>query len=540
MQLAFVPRPTPLAREALLSAVGAAVVAAALAWLGPPGSDLAAHAYQRAVFLQDGFALWNNFWYAGRYSFVTYSLLYYPLAALLGIKLLAVATIATAALAFALVLGREWGSTARWSSRTFAVVWAGIVLSAAFPFALGAALAMLALLAIQSGSRWRFGLLAVLTLAASPVAFMLLVLVLTGIAIARIGERKRFVVPAATLAATAVLEVVLWRAFPAEGTFPFSVEELAAACVFCLVGAALSWRVEAARMLRFVFIVYLAACVACYLVPSAVGENVARLRFAAVPIAVLLLSLRHWRPRIVSVAALALAVSWNVAPLAASFAKGADDETATKAYWQPAVTFLQARLTPSYRVEAVDTVGHWGAVHLPRAGIPLARGWYRQDDFPQNQALYDELPARTYLTWLRSLGIRYVVLTDGPPDYSARAEADLLESGRSGLATVLRTEHLRIFEVPRPRKIVTGPAPARVVTLTRTRVSLHLGRAGTYRVAIRHSPYWRSSSGCLHGRRDGMMRLGAPRGGRVTLEFRVDAGRALATVAGRSGAACAT
>ena len=112
---------------------GSGAVAAALAWLGPPGTDFAAHAYQRTLFLQHGFTLWNNFWYAGRYSFVTYSLLYYPLAALLGIRLLAVATIALAALAFAVVLGREWGPTARWSSRTFAVVWAGIVLSAAFP-----------------------------------------------------------------------------------------------------------------------------------------------------------------------------------------------------------------------------------------------------------------------------------------------------------------------------------------------------------------------------------------------------------------------
>src|SRR6266581_7738496 len=123
----------PLAREALLSAGAAATVAALLAWLGPPGSDLAAHAYQRGLYLQHGLELWNNFWYAGRYSFVTYSLLYYPLAAVLGIRLLAVATIALAALAFAVVLGREWGPTARWSSRTFAVVWAGIVFSAAFP-----------------------------------------------------------------------------------------------------------------------------------------------------------------------------------------------------------------------------------------------------------------------------------------------------------------------------------------------------------------------------------------------------------------------
>ncbi|HUI36275.1 MAG TPA: hypothetical protein VLZ04_02170, partial [Gaiellaceae bacterium] len=165
---------TPLRREAILSAASAAALTAVLLWLGPPGADLAEHAYQRTVFLNHGFALWNNFWYAGRYSFVTYSVLYYPLAALLGIRLLAVATVSTAALAFAVVVWRQWGPTTRWSSRTFAVVWAGIVFSAAFPFALGAALGLLAIWALQGRKLWRFGLLAALTLAASPLAFLLL------------------------------------------------------------------------------------------------------------------------------------------------------------------------------------------------------------------------------------------------------------------------------------------------------------------------------------------------------------------------------
>ena len=74
--------------DLLLSATGAALLASLLVWLGPPGTDLAAHVYQRTLFLEHGFVLWNNFWYSGRYSFVTYSVLYYPLAAVLGIKLL--------------------------------------------------------------------------------------------------------------------------------------------------------------------------------------------------------------------------------------------------------------------------------------------------------------------------------------------------------------------------------------------------------------------------------------------------------------------
>ena len=205
---------TSVQREATLAAGAAASLAAALVWLGPPGSDLAEHAYQRTLFLNDGFALWNNFWYAGRYSFVTYSTLYYPLAALLGIRLLAVATVSTAALAFAVIVSRQWGPTARWSSRTFAVVWSGIVFSAAFPFALGAALALLSIWALQARRSWRFAVLAALTLAASPLAFLLMTLLLAAFGIARWDDRRALLAPALTIAAFGVVEVALWRAFP--------------------------------------------------------------------------------------------------------------------------------------------------------------------------------------------------------------------------------------------------------------------------------------------------------------------------------------
>jgi hypothetical protein len=523
----------------VLSAAAAASLAALLAWFGPPGSDLAAHAYQRAVFLQHGFALWNNFWYAGRYSFVTYSLLYYPLAAVLGIKLLAVATIATAALAFAVVLGREWGHAARWSSRSFAVVWAGIILSAAFPFALGAALALLALWALQARVHGRFACLAALTLAASPLAFLLLALVLVGIGLGRSSDRERVMLPGLVLAAGAALEFLLWRLFPDSGHYPFSAQELAAACVFCLLGAGLTWRVERARALRWVFVIYLAACLLVYLVPSAFGENIARLRFAAIPVCVLALSLRSWRPLPVALTALGLAISWNVTPLAFSFAKGSADPAAEAEYWYPAIHFLRQHLTPSFRVEAVDTAGHWDAVYLPRAGIPLARGWFRQNDFPQNRVLYSKLGRRAYLHWLRGLGVRYVVLTNAPPDYSARTEVALLASGRSGLRPVLRSAGITVFAVPSPRPLVTGSGPARVLALTQTSVQVRVERAGRYRLAVRYSPYWRTSAGCLEPRRDGMIRLTARRAGVVALAFHVDAHGALAALAGERPRSCA-
>src|ERR671936_2645312 len=174
-------RPGALTQEALLAAGAAASLTAILLWVGPPGNDLAAHLYQRTLFIRHGFVLWNNFWYAGRYSFVTYSVLYYPLSAVIGIKVLGLVSITVGALAFAVVVGLEWGRAARWSSRTFAVAWACTALSAAFPFALGAALALAAIWALQEERRWRFAVLVLLTLAASPLACVFLGIVLLGV-----------------------------------------------------------------------------------------------------------------------------------------------------------------------------------------------------------------------------------------------------------------------------------------------------------------------------------------------------------------------
>jgi hypothetical protein len=519
----------PLLREAVLSAAAAAALAAALAWLGPPGTDLAAHAYQRSLFLEHGFTLWNNFWYAGRYSFVTYSVIYYPLAAFLGIKLLAVATIALAALAFAVVLWQEWGPTARWSSRTFAVVWAGIVLSAAFPFALGFAFGLLAIWALQSGRRWRFAALAALTLAASPLAFLLLVVVLAGVVLAR--RETLHWVPVLGVVLAGIVEVVLWRLFPG-GRFPFSGVEFAAGLAFCGSCLALTWRVESARVLRFFFAVYLIALVMAFAIPSGVGENVIRLRYAAIPMVVLVFSLRRWEPRLVGVAALTLAVAWNVTPLVWSYVHGVRDDTATAAVWATPIDFLRANLEPSYRVEAVDTSTHSPAVYLAEAGIPLARGWYRQDDFPQNELLYDELGARTYLAWLRGLGVKYVVLSDGPTDYSSRAEAVLVRSGRAGLRLVFRTPEMSVYEVPHARSMVTGPAQPRITSLTESKIGVALRAGGTYRIAVRWSPYWHASLGCLSRGKDGMVRLTTRRAHFVRLTFRVNASRALEELAG--------
>jgi len=524
--------------EALLAAAVAAVLATLLFALAPAGSDLAAHVYQTFFLRHDGFALWNDYWYAGRYSFVTYSFLYYPLAWLIGVKPLAVLSIAAASFAFTVVVAREWGPIARWSSRTFAVVWAGMVLSGAFPFALGATLALFALWALQAGSRGRFSILATVTLLASPVAFVLLVVVLAGRALSRHWTRGDTTV-AVVLGVLALAELLLFRLFPSHGRFPFSSAELGAAVVFCLVAAALTWRIPPARTLWWTFVIYLAACVASYLVPSAIGENIARLRFAAAPVMVLVVALRRWRPLPVCAAALALATAWNVSPLIGSYRKGHSDTSSSAAYWQPAVDYLRTHLTPSYRVEAVDTADHWPAVYLPEAGIPIVRGWFRQDDFPQNALLYDgPLTGAAYVNWLRSLGVRYVVLPDAGLDYSAEREATLLRTGDSGLRVAYHSPHTTVYELPDPQPLVAGPGPAPIESLSADEIVVRLSRPGSYRVATSWSPYWRAPGACVEPNGDGMTRLVAKRAGTFRLEFDVTAHAVLATLLGRQPQHC--
>ena len=521
-----------LARETALSAAMAMSLAALLLWATPPGIDWAAHAYQRAFLIQHGFELWNNFWYAGRYSFVTYSLIYYPLAALLGIRVLALASIGTAAAAFTLVVLREWGWRARLSSRTFAVLWVGIVGSAAFPVALAMSFALLSIWARQAGRRGRFAVGAVLTLAASPLAFVLLAIAGAGAIFSRRSLRN-VGLPVAAIAGAGLVELLLYRLFGGAGRFPFPLLELLPALVFAGLGLIATNGIPAARVLRGFFWTYLVVLIAAYVVPSGLGSNIDRVRYIALPLALIVCMLRRWRPLWIVIPAVVLGGIWNLTPIADTFARSSHDPEVARAYWQPAIQYLHQHLTPSFRVEAVDTTEHWPAAYLPEAGIPIVRGWYRQGDFPQNELLYSKaLNRHTYAHWLRKLGVRYVVISDTAPDYSSRLEAKLIRQGRSGLLPVFRSAHVSVYELPHATSLVTGPGLATVNWMYPSRVVFEVAKPGTYRVALRWSPYWRTEQGCVAKGEDGMVRVRAVHAGIVDLRFALTVNRGLDAIAG--------
>src|SRR5258708_28344939 len=48
---------------------------------------------------------------------------------------------------------------------------------------------------------------------------------------------------------------------------------------------------------------------------------------------------------------------------------------------------------------------------FPYTTLFRARGWYRQDDFPENAVLYDhELTSAQYVQWLHERAVKYVLV----------------------------------------------------------------------------------------------------------------------------------
>ena len=175
------------------------------------------------------------------------------------------------------------------------------------------ALALLALWALQAGRRGRFALLTVLVARGEPRG----VRAAGGDPAPGSASRGRRGAPSSrsrsprSPLATAV-ELLL--AAPLSRRRPVPVLAARVRGGLCLLRARHPPHLARATagMLRWIYVVYLIACTAAYLVPSSLGENIARLRYAAIPIAILTLSLRRWRP--LPLALLALVARGRVEP----------------------------------------------------------------------------------------------------------------------------------------------------------------------------------------------------------------------------------
>lgn len=533
--------------ERVARPVGAAMVAGTIAFVFvvflPKGEDAAAHLYQTQVWRDQGWQFWDNFWYAGRYSQINYSLIYYPLAGIAGTTAVVTASVAGAAAAFSRIVQRRWPAVALWPSVAFALLSPLPVLTGTYPFLAGLALGLCALAALQEGRRKLAVALAVLTAVAHLLALLLLVTALVGVTltIPRWWQRRTVRTMALAFALIVGGAALLWRAFSTPGgQYPFEIVDFVVVLAFCTAGSLLARGRPDLRVLLGVFGIYAALAATAFVVSSPLGANVGRLLlFMAAPLLLVPLAARGFKPRGIAVALLGGALLWQTFPAVAGLRTATEVRSSNEEFWYPVEAFLAKHGDPNHRVEVVATDHHWEAFYLARRGVPLTRGWYRQDDFPANQDLYGELTATKYNTWLRRLGVRYVFLPDDRLDYSAREEASLLRVSQV-LPEVARIGEWTVYEVPNATPIATPARDIQVREISSEEVTMEASRAGSYRLRIRYTPYWRVVRGeaCVSPREPWATELRVTTPGIVTLRFAVGVGKVVETVLGRD-AKCA-
>lgn len=486
-------------REILLGAVATATIAAVLLAWGPAPGDAPAHLY-RTLLVRDGTFVWDNFWYSGDYPLASYSLLYYLPAAVLGNLPIVLAGAVASTVLFGSLALREWGKAALWPTRAFGVLAAAPMFTGLFSYSLGFATMLGALRALQARRTALTILLAALTLGFSPLAFTFLVLLLLAVALTRQHVTRRSVLLAAAVLAIAGVELAALAAFPSKGVYPFHTIDFLAVEGVSVCGALLARRTHAGAPLLAFFGFWGLASVVAYLVPTPFGGNLTRLSAFIFPVMLLAAGLAGFRPRGLVALALAGAFAYNITPYLLLVPYRLDNRPASVRFWSSAIEFLHQHSEPGFRVEVVPTAAHWESYWLPRAALPLARGWYRQLDMVDNPILYKKhLDAAAYREWLRSVAVKYVVVPktvldpDGGP-----SEAQLVGSPASGLVLAYRGRNWTIYRLPGATPLLTGPGGATITSFGHTEIAGRVSAPGTYFLRAHYSSYFQlRGRGCL-------------------------------------------
>ncbi|HEY2354831.1 MAG TPA: hypothetical protein VGH79_08050 [Gaiellaceae bacterium] len=507
--------------ELLIGATVTAIVAALVVGLGPGPGDAGVHLY-RTFLVRHGIFLWDNFSYAGWYPLTSYSLLYYLPTVLVGNLPLVFASAVASTVLFSSIAMREWGRAALWPARVFGVLAAAPMFTGLYAYSLGFT-AMLVTLKLLQMHRHRLAIIpAILTVGFSPLAFAFLCLIVVSYAAARRGVSRRRLWFAVGLAVAAGVEVAALVFFQTkQGFYPFHWQDFFSVLIVSALGVMVARRSRAAAPFTAFFALWGVGSVFFYLVASPFGDNWTRLGAFVFPLMLLVSSLADFKPRGLVVLACACALVYNIVPYFLLIPTRLDNHTQQASYWAPAIHYLRAHQEPSYRVEVVPTAEHWEADWIPRAGIPLARGWYRQTDEGYNPILYsNSLDGASYDAWLRLNAVRYVLLArTAPLDWDGGPrEAQIVRSSAAGLTLVFRSANWLVYELPSATPLLTGPANPIVTGFGHTVTSGRVFSAGHYLLREHYNPYWHlSGAGCVAPGPNQMTVLDLSQAGRFSL-----------------------
>ncbi|HVY77744.1 MAG TPA: hypothetical protein VG898_04485 [Solirubrobacterales bacterium] len=490
-------------------ALSSLLALAMLAW-NPQVGDLAAQVFRTELFQRAGLSIWNGSWYGGHYT-LTYSVLFPPLASLLGPQLVGTLSVVSSSYFFDRLVRDRWGERARWATLWFAAGVVTLLADGQLTFALGVAFGLAALRFLQL-DRSKLALAAAAGCAlSSPVAAAFL----AGVVAVGVIERGRpFSRGALGVAALALGLVLLPNlAFPESGQFPFAFSSYLAIPLWC--GGALFvtrglGREE--RQLRWALAGYVLAATLLLLAPNPMGGNAVRLGalFGGPVLAAVVLARRPHLARtsaLIFVLAMAGGLYWQVTASVSQIARSVGDPSTSPSYFEPPARWLRAHGGASVRVEVPPTANHWESAYLATQ-FELARGWLRQLDTTRDDIFYSEderLTAASYRRWLHRNAISYVALPDAPLDYSSVAERRLILSAPPYLDLRWSSPHWRIYAVADPRPLVEpiGAAAARTLWVGRQGFGLDVTRPGDFLVRVNFTPYWSISrgAGCLlrHG-----------------------------------------
>jgi hypothetical protein len=465
----------------------------------PRTVDFAAGTYRTHLFEEEGLALWNGNWYSGHHV-LGYSVLFPPLAALIGPRLLGALAAVAAAFVFERIVSHRYGERARWAAIYFGAAATAPLWSGRIPFLLGATIGLAAVLALQRGHRKPAVALALACGLASPVAGAFVGL--ASLAWGAVAPRGRARATIALLAAAMGPAVLIGFAFGTDGREPFDLSTFWPLPLMA-VGFALALPRDEPE-LRLGALLYGLASIAAYVIDSPMGGNAARLAgFVGAPLLLCLLLARGRpaaRPALAAAAAtLAGLVFIQWSPPVRDVIKAVEDPAVDAAYYRPLNDFLERADGPIGRVEIPFTRSHWEA-HEVGSRFPLARGWLRQADIERNGIFYGgALDGLTYAAWLAEHGVRWVALPDAKPDYSSYDERALIEAGLPYLELRERLEHWRVYEVtlPSPMVVPRGRARLELTRLGSDDLALRVTTPGEAIVRVAWSPYWRPSAGCV-------------------------------------------
>jgi len=532
----------PLRLEWLPAVALSSLLALLMLIWSPPVGDLAAQVFRTELFQHAGLAIWNGSWYGGHYT-LTYSLLFPPLAALLGPQVVGMLSVVASSYLFDRLVRDRWGVEARWATLWFAAGVVTLLADGQLTFALGVAFGLAALRCLQLER----GPLTLLAAAACPLASPVAGAFLAGVLVVGAIEpgRRPRPLPLAAGALALFITVAPNIAFPEAGHFPFVASSYIAVPLWCAGALLLTQGIrDEERQLRRVIVGYLLASTLIWLTPNALGGNAVRLGalFGGPVLAAVLLS-RRPRPAVPTwifapllVLAIVGSLYWQLTASVTQIARSVGDPSTTSAYFHPAARWLRAHGGAGARIEVPPTANHWESAYLAPK-FELARGWLRQLDTTRDDLFYEDkgLTAASYGAWLRANAISYVALPDAPLDYSSQEERRLILGGPAYLDLRFQSQHWRIYAVRDPKPLVTPLAGAAAETrwIGRQGFALDVERPGEFLVRVNFTPYWSISrgAGCILRRGDWTVaRASHPGVFRVAADFSV--GRAWNAVTG--------